>query len=328
MPDLKLSNCSSLENLHHLLVKDHPNFKVEIGLFGGRNYSIIQGTETTLFHLNDLVKRLKSLPKNPQNQKDSLYVYNISKIVTQLDLQGAELLSKKNLFLRILTAIKKWLGNRGFSREKELEVMRKDFSVPKFYTNKNSQHALNESQKVIIDFLSQTPCRAGVYDILCEVANKKVIDEKTFFEQFQEYVFKKWNHPHFKNEKEMKSYLVKNPSEKDKLNKDFESVMNDNIFTLQDDSTISEQTFIDAVGKISAKDLSIALDEVIKKDEKTHIASYLTYLAFMDEEDFLSKFLKEDYVWPNEQAKDLVRFYTNKDNLLILKNSLILMLKK
>ena len=324
MPDFKLSNCSSLKNLHHLLVKDHPKFQVEIGCFGGRKYTLVQGNEKQTFRLNDLVKYLKNVSKDPKNEEDSFYVYNISKIVGRLDIQGTETLDKKNLFLRILTAVKQWWGNRGFSRDKELEIIRKDFSVPNFYTNKSSQHPLNESQKIITDFFTQSPIRAGFYDVLYEVANLKTINSENIYEQLQNYVFKKWNHPHIKNEKEMINYLSQNPSEEKAIINDFESVIDTNLFAFQayQDDSIREKS-LEAFKNLSKMDLSIVFDEMTKKDEKSSIASFLTYLILVNnKEDLFFKFFKEDYVWPNEQIKDLVNFYTQENNLKLLIHSI------
>lgn len=324
MSGLKLFHSSSLKNLHHLLVKDHPKFTVKIGCFGGRKYTCVHGMESETFHLNDLVKCLKNTTKSPKNEEDSFYVYNITKIVNSLDIQGNETLAKKNVFLRILTAVRQWWGNLGFSRSDELEIIRKDFSVP------NGQYPLNKSQQIILDTFSQSPFRAGFYDVLGEVAHKKSLSFEILYDEFQNYLFKKWNHPHFKNEKEMSHYLLQNPLQVDTVIQELDSVVDRYIFNLQGGTNdFIKAAFSEALKNLSKKDLSLALDEVLKKGEKECMASILAFLALVnDEENLFFKFLKEDYVWPNEHTKDLVVFYTEKNHLSILTQSLVAFIDK
>mgnify|MGYP001145905139 FL=1 len=203
MQDLNLKNCPSLESLLKILVKDQPAFKVEVGHFGGRHFKLIQGKETQAFRLNDVVKCLKNVEKNPKNPSDAFYVYNLNKVISELDSQGAEELSKKNALLRILTAVKSWVGGIGFSRKKALEAIGKEF------TQANSQVNFNVHQKAVMNFFEHSPIKTSLYDLLYVIVQKKLTTAESVYQELYQLFYQS----KFENVEEMKQKLLANPQE-------------------------------------------------------------------------------------------------------------------
>lgn len=298
MRDLNLNKCSSLESLHKILVKDQPAFKVEVGHLGGRHFKLIQGKETQSFRLNDVVKCLKNVEKNPKNPSDAFYVYNLNKVISELDSQGAEELSKKNALLRILTAVRSWVGGIGFSRKKALDAIGKEF------TQANSQVNFNVHQKAVMNFFEHSPIKTALYDLFHLIIQKKLTTAESVYQE----LFQSFYHSKFKNVEEMKKNLN---------SLDFMQTFIASDETLESFEEL-EKNYQTALKEITKMDLSLSLDELLKKDPKRTMSYLLMQLIhhenFETGDNQLLNLLREDYVWPSDSLRDLFNFYSHKNN--------------
>lgn len=299
MRDLNLNHCSSLESLHKILVKDQPAFKVEVGHLGGRHFKLIQGKETKSFRLNDVVKCLKNVEKNPKNPSDAFYVYNLNKVISELDAQGAEELSKKNAFLRILTAVKSWVAGIGFSRKKALDAVGKEFAQ-----TANSPLNFNGHQEAVMNFFNHSPLNTTLYDLFYVIFQKKLTTAESVYQE----LFQSFYHSKFENVEEMKKNLnsldfMQTFVESDKTFESFEEL---------------ENKYKTALQEITKMDLSLSLDELLKKEPKRTMSYLLMQLINPEDSETgnnqLLNLLREDYVWPSDSLRDLFKFYSLENN--------------
>lgn len=300
MQDLNLKNCSSLESLHKILVKDQPAFKVEVGHFGGRHFKLIQGKETQAFRLNDVVKCLRNVEKNPKNPSDAFYVYNLRKIISELDSKGTEELSKKNVFLRILTAVKSWVGGIGFSRKKAIETIGKEFAQHPPQVN------FNAHQKAVIRFFEHSPIKTTLYDLLYVTVQKKLTTAESVYQELYQLFYQ----DKFENVEEMKKNLLANPQE-------FMQTLIESDET-QEFFVELEKNYKMALSEITKMDLSLSIDALLKKDPKNTM-SYLLMQLIDDDvsastNNPLLNLLREDYVWPSNSQRDIFNFYSHENN--------------
>ncbi len=112
----KLKECKNIQELSKFLVKLQPS----IGNWGGRRF--YKKNQSDSLSLKDLVKRLnEAYQKSCQdNEIIPTEIIRVIGKIKDLDNQANQLLFQKNILIRVLTAIKRWVGNFGFDRNKIL----------------------------------------------------------------------------------------------------------------------------------------------------------------------------------------------------------------
>ncbi len=115
-----LKACETAEDLSNFLIQLQPS----IGKLGGRRFCVKD--QVGSISLRDIVKRLDEIYKKSPLIASTFKV--IEKIKT-LDDQANQLLIKTNILIRILTAVKRWMGNLGFNRTKILSFIQSDVDL-------------------------------------------------------------------------------------------------------------------------------------------------------------------------------------------------------
>jgi serine/threonine protein phosphatase PrpC len=116
---MSLQTVQSLSAFHDLLEANKKAEACAIPFWGGRKFSIAHSNKLDRYALKKVIQRLQTLSihlKGSEAQKllDSVHRLRL------LNANSLKKLKAANLFSRILTYMRQWLGNRGFDKERAL----------------------------------------------------------------------------------------------------------------------------------------------------------------------------------------------------------------
>lgn len=177
----QLNQCKETHTLFYFLHALNP----DIGKWGGRRFCVTDRSDS--LSLNDIVKRLDAVYKTSAKDDltDQKNVMELIKKIKNKDLLANQLLVRKGIFIRILTAVKRWVGNFGFNRQKILD------NIEKEATNsiKTIEDKMERLQKLSIGELVNELMNCALAAKLAEIQKQKSAGQENQTSQKNNFEF-------------------------------------------------------------------------------------------------------------------------------------------